>query len=163
VHRLLIMVPWSNPSPQPKRHFDQFSHFCMAHDRDRPTDEQTDRQTDHATQSVTIRRICVVLQCGLKTDSSVVFARWLQCVGRMCAYGLVLCYALPSNVVFERPFVKRFALCCRTVVCLSCPVCDVGVFWSNSWMDQDETWHGGRPRPRPHCIRCGPSSPQKGA
>jgi len=25
-------------------------------------------------------------------------------------------------------------------------------------MDQDETWHGGRPRPRPHCVRYGPSS-----
>jgi len=28
--------------------------------------------------------------------------------------------------------------------CLS--VCDVAVLWPNSWMDQDETWHGGRPR-----------------
>jgi len=28
-------------------------------------------------------------------------------------------------------------------------------------MDQDETWHGGRPRPRRHCVRLGPSpSPQ---
>jgi len=26
-------------------------------------------------------------------------------------------------------------------------------------MDQDETWLGGRPRPRPHCVRWGPSSP----
>ena len=32
-------------------------------------------------------------------------------------------------------------------VCLSCPVCDVGVLWPNSWMDQDETWHAGRPHP----------------
>jgi len=31
-------------------------------------------------------------------------------------------------------------------------------------MDQDETWHGGRPRPRRHCVRWGPSSPfPKGA
>jgi len=30
------------------------------------------------------------------------------------------------------------------------------------WMDQDATWYGGRPRPRPHCVRWGPSSP-KGA
>jgi len=33
-----------------------------------------------------------------------------------------------------------------------CPVClsvcnDVGVFLPNGWMDQDETWRGGRPRP----------------
>jgi len=27
---------------------------------------------------------------------------------------------------------------------------------------QDETWHGGRPWPRPHCIRWGPSCPQNG-
>ena len=29
----------------------------------------------------------------------------------------------------------------------------------NGWMDQDATWYGGRPRPRPHCVRWGPSSP----
>jgi len=47
--------------------------------------------------------------------------------------------------------------------CLSvCPVlfvCDFGVLWPNSWMDQDETYHRGRPRVRPHCVRWGPSSP----
>ena len=44
--------------------------------------------------------------------------------------------------------------------CLSvCPVCNVGVLWSNGWMDQDETWHAGRPRPWPHYVRWGPSSP----
>jgi len=26
-------------------------------------------------------------------------------------------------------------------------------------MHQDATWYGGRPRPRPHCARWGPSSP----
>jgi len=37
--------------------------------------------------------------------------------------------------------------------CLSvCPVCEVGVLWPNGWMDQDETWHVGRPRPWPHCV-----------
>jgi len=31
-------------------------------------------------------------------------------------------------------------------------------------MDQDETWHAGRPWPRTHCVRWGPSSPTpKGA
>ena len=30
-------------------------------------------------------------------------------------------------------------------------------------MDQDDTWHGCGPQSRPHCVRCGPSSPpQKG-
>jgi len=76
----------------------------------------------------------------------------------------------PTIMIFGRPFVKRFALCYRTVflsVCpvLSCPVlsclsvCDVGVLWPNGSMDQDETWHAGRPRPWPHCIGWGPSSP----
>ena len=46
-------------------------------------------------------------------------------------------------------------------VCLS--VCDVGVLWPNGWMDQNETWHGGRPWPRPHWVRWGPSPPPKGA
>ena len=30
-------------------------------------------------------------------------------------------------------------------------------------MGQDNTWHGSRPRPRPHCVRWGPlETPQKG-
>jgi len=41
---------------------------------------------------------------------------------------------------------------------LSClPVCNVGVLWPNGWMDQDETWHGDRPRSRPHCVTWKPS------
>ena len=34
--------------------------------------------------------------------------------------------------------------------------------WPNEWMDEDATCYGSRPRPRPHCIRRGPSS-AKGA
>ena len=45
--------------------------------------------------------------------------------------------------------------------CLSVlSVCDVGVLWPNGWMDQDETWHGGRPRPRPYCVRWRTSCPK---
>jgi len=60
--------------------------------------------------------------------------------------------------VFGRPFVKRFALCYRTVVlsvCLSVlSVCDVRALWPNGWTDQDETWHAhaSRPRRRTHCV-----------
>ena len=66
--------------------------------------------------------------------------------------------------IFGRPFVERFALCYHTVVCpilsvLSCPVCNVGILWPSGWMDQDETWHTGRPQPWQHCVRWGPSSP----
>jgi len=39
------------------------------------------------------------------------------------------------------------------------PVFGPCLLWPNGWMDQDATWHGGRPRPRPHCARWGPSSP----
>jgi len=67
----------------------------------------------------------------------------------------------PFHSLFGRPFVKRFALCYQTAVCLS--VYDVGVLWSNSWTDQDEAWHAGRPWPRPHCVRWSTRSPpQKG-
>jgi len=62
--------------------------------------------------------------------------------------------------LFGRPFVKRFALCYRSVVvsvCLS--VCDVGILWPNGWKDQDETWRADRPWPWPHCVRWGPTSP----
>jgi len=31
----------------------------------------------------------------------------------------------------------------------------------NSWMDQDGTWHGGRPQHRRLCVRWGPSPPHK--
>jgi len=34
--------------------------------------------------------------------------------------------------------------------------------WPSGWMDEDATWYGSRPRPRPHCIRRGPSSALKG-
>ena len=51
---------------------------------------------------------------------------------------------------FGPPFVKRLALCYRTVVLFVCPVCNVDVLWPNSWMDPDETWHVGRSRPWPH-------------
>jgi len=109
-----------------------------------------------------------------------------------------------------RPFIKRFALCYWSIVCLSCLsvsvtmvycgqmvgwikmklVMEVGcspghiasdrdpappppkghspsifgpcLLWPNGWMDQDATWYEGRPWPRPHCVRWGPSSHQKG-
>ena len=38
------------------------------------------------------------------------------------------------------------------------------LLWPTDWMDQDASWCRGKPRPRPHCVRLGPSSspPQKG-
>ena len=67
--------------------------------------------------------------------------------------------------VFGQPFVKRFTLCYRSVVCLSvlsvCLVFDVGVLWPNGWTDQDEFWHAGRPRPRRLCDGWVPSYSRK--
>jgi len=58
----------------------------------------------------------------------------------------------------------HWATVCKTVrpmlsdrclsVCLSVlSVCNVSVLWPIGWMDRDETWHAGRPRPWPHCVR----------
>ena len=44
-----------------------------------------------------------------------------------------------------------------------CLVYDVDVLWPNGCMDQDQSWHAGRPRPGPHCVRWGPSSPKRGS
>jgi len=69
-------------------------------------------------------------------------------------------------ILLGQPFVKRFVLCYGAVVCPVClfclSVCNVGVLWPNGWIHQDATCYGGRPRPRRHCVRCGPRSlPQK--
>ena len=66
--------------------------------------------------------------------------------------------------LFGQPFVKRFALCYQTVVCLSClsvlSICDVRALWPNGWTDQDATWYGGRPQPRRLCVRWDPAPSQ---
>ena len=33
------------------------------------------------------------------------------------------------------------------------PIFGPWLLWPNGWMDQDDTWHGGRPWPSPHCVR----------
>jgi len=43
------------------------------------------------------------------------------------------------------------------------PIFGPCLLWPDGWMDQDATWYGGRSRPRPHYVRCGPRSPGKGA
>jgi len=41
------------------------------------------------------------------------------------------------------------------------PIFGPCLLWPNGWMDQDAIWYEGRPGPRPHYVRCGPTSPQK--
>jgi len=36
------------------------------------------------------------------------------------------------------------------------PILGPCLLWPNGWMDQDATWYGGRPRPRPHSVRFDP-------
>ena len=91
---------------------------------------------------------------------------------------------LAMRLIFGRPFVKRFALCYRTVVCHVCvrlgssppkkehssphtfwPMSVVAKRLDGSRCHLVRSWYGGRPRPRSHCLRWGPSfSPmQRGA
>ena len=62
----------------------------------------------------------------------------------------------PGNLVLDgdpAPFRKRGRSPGEPPIFGPCPV------YSNGWMDQDGTWHGGRRWSRPHCARWGPSSP----
>jgi len=38
------------------------------------------------------------------------------------------------------------------------PVCGHCLLWPNGWMDKDAIWYRSRHRPRPNCVRRGPSS-----
>jgi len=43
------------------------------------------------------------------------------------------------------------------------PIFGPYLLWPNGWMDQDETWHAGRPQRWPQCVRWVPSStPERG-
>ena len=33
------------------------------------------------------------------------------------------------------------------------PIFGPCLLWPNVWMDEDATWYGNRPWPRPHCVR----------
>jgi len=39
------------------------------------------------------------------------------------------------------------------------PIFGPYLLWQNGWMDQVATWYVGRPRPKRHCVRWGPSCP----
>ena len=57
--------------------------------------------------------------------------------------------------IFGRPFLKRFALCYQTVVCLPVTL----VYCRQMLRRIKMTWRACRPRPWPHCVRWRPSSP----
>jgi len=62
----------------------------------------------------------------------------------------------PPRKEVQQPPLSKFAgarLACVRIIRGPC------LFWPNGWMDQDKTWIGDRPRPWPHCVRWGSSSP----
>jgi len=65
-----------------------------------------------------------------------------RCVTR-CPSGCQSSRVLSKRLGGSSWFWATVPLCYQTVFCLSCPVCmsvcNVGVLWSNGWMDQDET------------------------
>ena len=56
---------------------------------------------------------------------------------------------LSVNVMWCICYATRLLSVCLSVL----SVCDVGALWPNGCMDQDETWHAGRPHLWPDCIR----------
>ena len=108
------------------------------------------------------------MNCAKKrwTDLNDIYTAWRFCA-RSCLLGVaMIATAWKLLVAFTLIF---WATVCKTVrpmlsdrypVRLSVSVClHVGVLWSNGWMDEDETWHAGRPRTWPHYVRWEPSSP----
>ena len=95
----------------------------------------------------------------------------LQCMHRSTHGNNCTHSTHPSTALYtETPtsFIVFGATVCKTVrpmlsdrrPVLSClSVRNVSVLWPNGWMDQDETWHGGRPRPRPHIVLDGDPVP----
>jgi len=74
-----------------------------------------------------------------------IVAKWLDGLG---CHGMEVGLG-PCHIVLDRdpvrPPTKKGAKPPSLGPCL---------LWPNGWMDQDVTWCGGRPRPRPQCVRC---------
>jgi len=62
---------------------------------------------------------------------------------------------LPRMSVFGRAFVSAMISDHSLSVLSVLSVCNVGILWPNGWMDEDEAWYAGRPRPWPHSVRWG--------
>jgi len=65
-----------------------------------------------------------------------------------------------TRLIFGRPFVKQFALCYRTVVCPVLSCLSVTFVHCGQTVGRIKMKLGMQvPRPWPHCVRWGPSSP----
>jgi len=108
-------------------------------------------------------------QCRVQTESPISPDPSLFCTGSwffrvQCACTDGKCCSLlptsPHRFATQQYYIFVFFLKsdhCLSVwlSVLSCPVSNVCVLWPNGRTDQDETWHAGRPRPWPHCVRWG--------
>ena len=88
---------------------------------------------------------------------------------RLCGFRHISASALGAGAsrvsfitVFERPLQVTVLSVIRDHFPV-CPVCKVGVSWPNSWMNQDATWYGGRPRPGDSDLNGDPAPQHKGA
>jgi len=81
--------------------------------------------------------------CSLQ-DTMRLIRQWHMCTQRSpCNFWATICKTVCPMLLN----------CCLSVTLV--------VLWPNGWMDQNETWHGGTPWPRPHCVRWEPSSSPK--
>jgi len=106
--------------------------------------------------------------------SDMVFLGWFRCID-FSVLTYFICYLKKAEGHVFLSFIFLCVCCffeynfqhddllgdCYAIGPSSClSLCNIGgVLWPNSWTDQDETWHVGRPRLWPHCVRWGPSSP----
>ena len=77
------------------------------------------------------------------STSSVVLTRWRKCAHMQEHIGAT------SRILLNRPLRRQCDLLSNYLTTSYC--------FTNK-MDKDKTWHRGRPRPWPHCVRWGPSS-----
>ena len=96
-----------------------------------------------------------IFQNGCRPPYWVFKSKFWSCAGLRglkCIYyndPLKSCWVVGISRFFGRPFIKRFALCYRTVVLSWLSVCNVGVLWPY-------LAYRYRPRLWPHCVRWGP-------
>ena len=124
------MFPWAQPSSQPKRHLDRFSHFW-------------------ATVCKTVRpmlsdRCLVCLSVTLVYCGQTV--GWIKTkLGKQAGLGpghIVLDgTSYPSPKGEQRPILGTYLLC------------------PNGYIDKYATWYGSRPQHKRHCVKWGPRSP----
>jgi len=125
-----------------------------------------------ASSPYTLKADCFYMYKIFEININICINTFLHSVSNLFVHFSELTYSLTQILcVIHINSGASYIFCatvCKTVRPMlsdHCPVlsvCNIGVLWPNGWTDQDETWHAGRPGPRPHCVRWGPSAPQRG-